>query len=108
MPDYTAARVHDNRGTLRRSEDGSRRGRYRVSVHADDWIARFNTPANFLRVNRGLKARLDLYRGRWADALTALNESFVGTASGTTASKAVVGTVNLAAQGISWNVRPTA
>lgn len=119
----------------------------------------FNTPANFLRVNRGLKARLEVYRGRWADAITALNESFINTATGTTAgfgtgvyhvysiasgdatnplfdpapraivvvpefltearlrtdgsrdlratSKAVVGTVNLATQGISSNVRPT-
>ena len=119
----------------------------------------FNTPATFLRVNRGLKARLEVYRGRWADALTALNESFISTAAGTTAgfatgvyhvystasgdavnplfdpapraivavpefltearlrtdgardlratSKAVVGTVNLATQGISSNVRPT-
>ncbi len=118
----------------------------------------FNTPANFLRVNRGLKARLEVYRGRWADALTALNESFISTAAGTTAGfatgvyhvystasgdatnplfdpapraivvvpefltearlrtdgsrdlratgKAVVGTVNLATQGISSNVRP--
>ena len=118
----------------------------------------FNTPANFVRVNRGLKARLEVYRGRWADALTALNESFVSTTAGTTAgfatgvyhvystasgdatnplfdpapraivavpefltearlrtdgsrdlratSKAVVGTVNLATQGISSNVRP--
>ena len=118
----------------------------------------FNTPANFVRVNRGLKARLEVYRGRWADALTALNESFVSTAAGTTAgfatgvyhvystasgdatnplfdpapraivavpefltearlrmdgsrdlratTKAVVGTVNLATQGISSNVRP--
>lgn len=118
----------------------------------------FNTPATFLRVNRGLKARLEVYRGRWADALTALNESFISTAAGTTAgfatgvyhvyntasgdavnplfdpapraivavpefltearlradgsrdlratTKAVVGTVNLATQGISSNVRP--
>ncbi len=118
----------------------------------------FNTPANFVRVNRGLKARLEVYRGRWADALTALNESFISTAAGTTAgfatgvyhvystasgdatnplfdpapraivavpefltdarlrtdgsrdlratTKAVVGTVNLATQGISSNVRP--
>ncbi len=118
----------------------------------------FNTPANFLRVNRGLKARLEVYRGRWADAITALNESFISTAAGTSAgfatgvyhvystasgdatnplfdpapraivavpefltearlradgsrdlratSKAVVGTVNLATQGISSNVRP--
>jgi starch-binding outer membrane protein, SusD/RagB family len=118
----------------------------------------FNTPANFVRVNRGLKARLEVYRGRWADAITALNESFVSTAASTTAgfatgvyhvystasgdatnplfdpapraivavpefltearlrtdgsrdlratTKAVVGTVNLATQGISSNVRP--
>jgi len=118
----------------------------------------FNTPASFLRVNRGFKARLEVYRGRWADAITALNESFISTAAGTTAgfatgvyhvysiasgdavnplfdpapraivavpeflaearlrtdgsrdlratAKAVVGTVNLATQGISSNVRP--
>ena len=121
-------------------------------------FAGFNTPANFLRINRGLKARLEVYRGRWADALTALNESFISTTAGTTAgfatgvyhvystasgdatnplfdpapraivavpefltdarlradgsrdlratTKAVVGTVNLATQGISSNVRP--
>ena len=119
----------------------------------------FNTPATFLRVNRALLARLQGYRGRWQDALTALNESFVSTSAGTPAalqagvyhvfstasgdavnglfdpapralvavpefltdarmrpdgsrdlratSKAVVGTVNLATQGISSNVRPT-
>ena len=118
----------------------------------------FNTPANFVRVNRALKARLEVYRGRWADALTAMNESFISTTAGTTASfatgvyhvystasgdatnplydpapraivavpefltearlrtdgsrdlrattNAVVGTVNLATQGISSNVRP--
>ncbi|MDQ8158987.1 MAG: RagB/SusD family nutrient uptake outer membrane protein [Gemmatimonadota bacterium] len=118
----------------------------------------FNTPANFVRVNRGLKARLETYRGRWADVLTALNGSFISTAAGTAAtfntgvfhvystasgdavnplfdpapraivavpefltdarlradgtrdlratSKAVVGTVTLATQSISSNVRP--
>lgn len=122
-------------------------------------FAGFNTPATFLRVNRALKARLETYRGRWADALTALNESFISTTSGTAASlntgvfhvystasgdatnplfdpapraivavpefltearlradgsrdlrassKAVVGSVLLATQGISSNVRPT-
>lgn len=122
-------------------------------------FAGFNTPATFLRVNRGLKARLETYRGRWADALTALNESFISTTSGTAASlntgvfhvystasgdatnplfdpapraivavpefltearlradgsrdlrassKAIVGSVLLATQGISSNVRPT-
>jgi starch-binding outer membrane protein, SusD/RagB family len=119
----------------------------------------FNTPATFARVNRALKARMEVYRGRWQDALTALNESFISTAAGTPAafatgvyhvystasgdavnplfdpapralvavpefltearnrpdgtrdlratSKAVVGTVLLATQGISSNVRPT-
>jgi starch-binding outer membrane protein, SusD/RagB family len=119
----------------------------------------FNTPATFARVNRGLKARMEVYRGRWQDALTALNESFISTTAGTAAalqagiyhvystasgdavnplfdpapralvavpefltdarlrpdgtrdlrasSKAVVGTVLLATQGISSNVRPT-
>ncbi|MEO7360546.1 MAG: RagB/SusD family nutrient uptake outer membrane protein, partial [Gemmatimonadaceae bacterium] len=118
----------------------------------------FNTPSTFLRVNRGLKARLEVYRGRWTDALTALGESFISTAAGTPASfatgvyhvyttasgdatnplydpapralvavpefltdarlrsdgsrdlratsKVVVGTVTLATQGISSNVRP--
>ncbi|MES2521261.1 MAG: RagB/SusD family nutrient uptake outer membrane protein [Gemmatimonadota bacterium] len=122
-------------------------------------FAGFNTPVTFLRVNRGLKARLEVYRGRWTDALAALNESFINTAAPTTASfatgvyhvfstasgdavnplfdptpralvvvpefltearlradgsrdlratsKAVVGTVTLATQGISSNVRPT-
>jgi hypothetical protein len=44
-------------------------------------FAGFNTPATFLRVNRGLKARLDVYRGRWNDALASLGESFISTAS---------------------------
>ncbi|HYW31496.1 MAG TPA: RagB/SusD family nutrient uptake outer membrane protein [Gemmatimonas sp.] len=122
-------------------------------------FAGFNTPATFVRVNRGLKARLETYRGRWADALTAVNESFISTAAATPASfatgvyhvfstasgdavnplfdpiprafvavpefltearlradgsrdlratsKAVVGTITLATQGISSNVRPT-
>lgn len=37
----------------------------------------FNTPAQFIRVNRALKARTLKYMGRWSDALVALNESFV-------------------------------
>jgi len=39
-------------------------------------------------VNRGLKARMDVYRGRWNDALTSLSESFINTASGTPAALA--------------------
>jgi hypothetical protein len=51
-------------------------------------FAGFNTPATFLKVNRGLKARMDVYRGRWNDALTSLSESFINTASGTPAALA--------------------
>lgn len=51
-------------------------------------FAGFNTPSTFLRVNRGLKARMDVYRGRWSDALTSLGESFISTASATPAALA--------------------
>lgn len=36
----------------------------------------FNTPANFLKFNRALAARVSLYQGRDAEALTALGASF--------------------------------
>jgi hypothetical protein len=42
-------------------------------------FAGFNTPANFLRVNRGIKARAEMYRARWADVLSALSESFIAS-----------------------------
>ena len=45
----------------------------------------FNTPASFLKVNRALKARVDVYRFDWAQALVSLSESFVSTSSGTAA-----------------------
>jgi hypothetical protein len=51
-------------------------------------FAGFNTPSSFLRVNRALKARMDVYRGRWTDALASLNESFISTASTTPAALA--------------------
>src|SRR5688572_9217177 len=35
-------------------------------------FAGFNTPATFLRVNRGIAARAEVYREQWAAALTAL------------------------------------
>lgn len=38
--------------------------------------AGFNTPTNFLRFNRGLAARISLYQGNNAAALTALSGSF--------------------------------
>jgi hypothetical protein len=37
----------------------------------------FNTPATFVRFNRALKARVEVYRGQYTAALTALNESFL-------------------------------
>lgn len=36
----------------------------------------FNDPTGFLKFNRALAARVAVYRGQWAPALTALNESF--------------------------------
>jgi hypothetical protein len=41
----------------------------------------FNTPATFLRLNRALKARVDVYRSDWATALVTLGESFISTSS---------------------------
>jgi len=41
----------------------------------------FDTPATFVKVNRALKARMEVYRERWQDALNALDESFISTAS---------------------------
>jgi hypothetical protein len=40
-------------------------------------FAGFNTPANFLKVNRAVRARVNVYLGNWAAALTDLGESFV-------------------------------
>lgn len=37
----------------------------------------FNTPASFLLVNRAIAARVAVYRGNFADALTALTASFL-------------------------------
>ncbi len=45
----------------------------------------FNTPATFLRVNRALKSRVDVYRGAWAEALVDLAQSFLSTSSGSAA-----------------------
>lgn len=48
----------------------------------------FNTPATFLRFNRAIKARAEVYRQGWTAALTALGESFLSTAATTPASLA--------------------
>ncbi len=48
----------------------------------------FNTPSTFLRVNRALKARVEVERGRWQDGLTALGESFLASTPATAATLA--------------------
>lgn len=52
-------------------------------------FAGFNTPTTFLRVNRALKARMEVERGRYQDALTALGESFITTTPATAATLAL-------------------
>jgi hypothetical protein len=49
-------------------------------------FAGFNTPPTFLKFNRGIKARVEVYRGQWAAALAALGESFLDATTGTAAS----------------------
>jgi hypothetical protein len=39
----------------------------------------FDTPTSFARFNRGLKAKVEVYRGQYATAITALGQSFVST-----------------------------
>ncbi|HSM36494.1 MAG TPA: RagB/SusD family nutrient uptake outer membrane protein [Longimicrobiales bacterium] len=41
----------------------------------------FDTPATFTMVNRALAARVAVYRGQYAEALTALGESFLDTSA---------------------------
>ncbi|HET9581315.1 MAG TPA: RagB/SusD family nutrient uptake outer membrane protein [Gemmatimonadota bacterium] len=41
----------------------------------------FDTPATFLQFNRALLGRVEVYRGNFAGALTALGESFLSTAA---------------------------
>jgi hypothetical protein len=41
----------------------------------------FDTPASFLQFNRALLGRVEVYRGNFAAALTALGESFLSTAA---------------------------
>jgi starch-binding outer membrane protein, SusD/RagB family len=44
-------------------------------------FAGFNTPATFILVNRGMRARVDVYRRQWTQALTDIAASFVDTSS---------------------------
>ena len=48
----------------------------------------FSTPSTFVRFNRAIKVRNEVYRARWQDALTALTESFISTAATTPAALA--------------------
>ena len=48
-------------------------------------FAGFNTPTTFLRFNRALKARVDVYMENYSAALTSLNESFINSSAGTRA-----------------------
>jgi starch-binding outer membrane protein, SusD/RagB family len=41
----------------------------------------FETPATFLTFNRALKARVDVYMGQYAAAITSLNGSFINTSA---------------------------
>lgn len=44
-------------------------------------FAAFNTPANFAKFNRAIKARVAVYEGKFQDALTALGASFLDPAA---------------------------
>lgn len=44
-------------------------------------FAGFNTPTTFAEFNRALKARVEVYRGNYGAALTALNASFLDTSA---------------------------
>ena len=45
-------------------------------------FAGFDTPATFLRFNRAIRARVDIYMKNYSAALTSLNESFINTSNG--------------------------
>ena len=44
-------------------------------------FAGFNTPATFILLNRGIRARVDVHRRQWSQALTDVAASFVDTSS---------------------------
>jgi hypothetical protein len=51
-------------------------------------FAGFNTPSTFRQFNRGILARVQVYRQKWPEALTALNESFIDATTATPAALA--------------------
>ncbi len=46
-----------------------------------DGFADFSTPQEFIKFNRGLKARVEIYRKNYIEALTGLTESFLDVAA---------------------------
>ncbi|HSW29849.1 MAG TPA: RagB/SusD family nutrient uptake outer membrane protein [Longimicrobiales bacterium] len=44
-------------------------------------FASYNTPANFIKFNRAIHARANLYQGKYADVLTSIGLSFISTAA---------------------------
>jgi hypothetical protein len=63
----------------------------------------FNTPATFIRFNRAIKARLEVYRERWSDALAALTESFIATPATGAAAAMATGVYNIYPSGEASN-----
>lgn len=76
---YTAALLDEAQTNLQA-------GGAAFSFQLTSGYAGFNTPATFLKFNRAIKARVDVYRQKWSDALVDLGNSFLSTASGTAAS----------------------
>lgn len=48
-------------------------------INVGPGMAPFTTPATFLKLNRGIRGRVAVYRDDWNTALTALSESFLDT-----------------------------
>ena len=53
-------------------------GRHSPS-HLHPGFAGFTTPATFLKVNRAVRARVNVYLKNWSASLVDLNESFINT-----------------------------
>lgn len=60
----------------------------RFSFPLHSGFAGFSTPRTFLQFNRGIKARVEVYRKQWPAAITALSESFIDVSSGSAATLA--------------------
>ena len=69
-----------DRAARRRSDRARRRRGARSRSRCPPGFAGFNTPATFRQFNRALRARVAVYRGDFAGALTVLAESFIDPA----------------------------